>query len=186
MAVTALQWASDSARALMVQLRGAGETGSDDSAEAHDEVEVVQPIGLRAHPVVRDSLEAFAVTRGDERIALFLVDKGRRDGGVEPEAGGLVLHGLSEETAVIYFRASGDIEVTSKAGTNVVLNGGTLKVARATDPVAAGATPITGMASWIAQVSAALNAIAPGTILPGVPSDFGTIDTGAGAPHVKA
>lgn len=186
MAVTALQWATDSARVLMVQLRGAGETGSNDSAEAHDEVEVVQPIGLRAHPVVRDSLEAFAVTRGDERIALFLVDKGRRDGAIEPEAGGLVLNGLAEESAVVYIRASGDIEITPKTGRDVVLAGGTRKVARATDPVAVGATPLTGMAAWIALVSTAINTLAPGTIPPGTPSDFGAIDTGAGAPHVKA
>ena len=179
MAVTALQWASTSARSLMAQLRGAGETGSDDSAEAHDEVEIVQPIGLRAHPVVRDSLEAFAVTRGDERIALFLVDKGRRAGGVEPEAGGLVLHGLAEESAVIYIRASGDIEITPKTGRDVVLAGGSLNAARSSDAV-----QVTLDVTAVGGITAPPGG-GPCTLTTGAVTLSGSI-TGTGAPHVKA
>lgn len=184
-AVTLTRWAT-TARSLIAQLRGAGTTGEEDPAEEHDEVEVAQPMGLRVRPVQRDSLEALVVERGDERLALFLLDKSRQAGAVEPEAGGTVLHGLAEESAVIYIRANGDIEITPKAGRDVILNAGTLKVARATDAVTAGATPMTGMAVWIAAVTAAINALAPGSIGAGIPSDFGSIDSAAGAPHVKA
>jgi len=185
MKVTLALWGTR-ASTLVAQLRGAGEEGDDDAAEAFDGVEVAQPMGLRANPVQRASLEGVVVEIGDERYVLCLIDKSRQTGAVNPEAGGTVLYGCAAPDAVVYVRASGAIEITAKTGTDVVLNGGTLKVARATDPVAAGATPATGMASWIALVSAALNAIAPGTIPPGTPSDFGTIDTGAGATHVKA
>jgi hypothetical protein len=179
--VTLAAWATAAqrVRTLLVQLRGRGATGADDRAEGFDGVEAAQPLGLRVRPVLRDSLEAFAVEYGDERVALFLVDKGRRTGAVEPEAGGATLHGLAEESAVVYIRASGAIEITPKAGQNVVLAGGVLSAARTTDAVQ----------TVIDAVAAGGITAPPGggpcTLTAGDVTLSGTI-TGAGAPNVKA
>lgn len=121
-AVTLTRWATSQGRALLAQLRGAGETGRDEEAEAHDDVEVLQPLGLRVRPVQRGSLEAVVLERGDERVALVLVDKLRASGAVEAEEGETQLHGLAEQSAVVRIRASGDIEITPKSGRQVLLN----------------------------------------------------------------
>lgn len=125
-AVTLTRWATGQARALLAQLRGAGETGRDEEAEAHDDVEVLQPLGLRVRPVQRGSLEAVVIERGDERVALFLVDKARATGAVEAEEGETQLHGLAEQSAVVRIRANGDVEITPKSGRKVLLGGGSL------------------------------------------------------------
>jgi hypothetical protein len=94
--------------------------------------------------VLRDSLEALAVEYGDERVALFLVDKGRRVGAVEPETGAVTLHGLAEESAVVYIRASGDIEVLPKTGAKVYLGASPLVALTDGVVVAQGVDPFTG------------------------------------------
>ena len=181
-AVALTRWATGQARALLAQLRGAGETGRDEDAEAHDDVEVLQPLGLRVRPVQRGSLEAVVVERGDERVALFLVDKVRVAGAVEAEEGETQLHGLAEQSAVFRIRASGAIEITPKAGQDLVLHGGTLKAARVTDPVSAHAN----MTAWMTAVSGYINGLAPGTITPALPVNFAAVSAGGGASNVKA
>ena len=130
-------------RVLTAQCVGAGSEGSDDAAERFDDVEVAQPAGLMASPALTATTEALAVRRGDELIALFLVDKGAAVQNVE--AGETRLHGsgTTNATTVIRLRADGSIEITSAANGainitahgvgDVVVNGGTLKVARVTD-----------------------------------------------------
>lgn len=167
------------ASTLVAQLRGAGEEGDDDAAEAFDGVEVAQPMGLRAKPVQRASLEGVVVEIGDERYVLCLVDKSRQTGAVEPDTGGTTLYGLAEPSAVVYVRASGAIEITTKTGTDIVLNGGSLKVARATDPVTCGALSFAPGASGAVLTY-------NGTPVTAAVNITGTIDTGAGATHVKA
>lgn len=179
MKVTLAAWGTR-ASTLVAQLRGAGEEGDDDAAEAFDGVEVAQPMGLRAKPVQRASLEGVVVEIGDERYVLCLVDKSRQTGAVEPETGGTTLYSLAEPSAVFYARASGDLEVTPKTGRDTILSGGSLDAARKTDVVTANAAMIT----WMTQVTAAVNGLAPGSIAPAAPSAFATI-TG-GNPRVKA
>lgn len=145
--VTALE-VSTSTRAMTAQASGAGAEGDDNDAERFDRVEVVQPIGLMANPALTDTTEAVAVRRGDELVALFLIDKGRPAQAVE--SGESRMHGVggNNQTTVIRLRASGAIEITSSNngavnitanGTgDVVINGGSLKLARVTDPVRIG------------------------------------------------
>lgn len=169
---TTARW-DTAARRLLTQLRGAGSTGADDDAEAFDDVEVVQPLGLRANPVLRATLEVLAVVMGDERLGLYLRDKSRQTGGIEPEAGGVVVHSLGAEGSHVYFRANGDIEVTATAGRNVTVTtsgggvirlntGGGANVNRAGD----GVTRSVDMGTWMGQVEVGLNGLAPGAVTP--------------------
>lgn len=173
--VTALRW-SARARVLLAQLRGLGPTGEQESGQRDDDVEVAVPMGLRVQPAVTESLEAVVVeTASGERVALVLVDKARGAGAVEAEEGETQLHGLAEQSAVIRIRASGDIELTPKAGRDVVVNGGSLKVARETDPVTIGTLTATAppMGGAVMFVFTPMNADgSPGapTPPPGVPA----------------
>jgi hypothetical protein len=178
MKVTLASWGTR-ASTLVAQLRGAGEEGDDDAAEAFDGVEVAQPMGLRANPVQRATLEGVVVEIGDERYVLCLVDKSVQTGAVNPERGGTVLYGCAAPDAVVYVRASGAIEITAKAGTDVVLNGGSLNVARSSDAV-----QVTLDVTAVRGITAPPGG-GPCTLTTGAVTLSGSI-TGAGAPHVKA
>lgn len=178
MKVTLAAWGTR-ASTLVAQLRGAGEEGDDDAAEAFDGVEVAQPMGLRVNPVQRASLEGVVVEIGDERYVLCLIDKSRQTGAVNPEVGGTVLYGCAAPDAVVYVRASGAIEITAKTGANIVLNGGTLNVARSSDAV-----EVTLGALAAAAITAPPGG-GPCTLTSGAVTLSGTI-TGTGATHVKA
>lgn len=130
---------STTAPVVLAQLRGAGADGApDDEQERFDGCEVVQPAGLVARPTVGAQTEAVALRRGDELVALFIVDKARPAQAVE--AGEVRLHGVgaSSATTVVRIRANGNIEITAAGTSEVSVNGGTLKVARVTDPVRVG------------------------------------------------
>ena len=169
---------SGNSRATTLQIAATGQEGDDDGAERIDAVEVLQPAGLMAAPSLSATAEAAFIRIGDQVVALALLDKGAATQSVEAGEVRLYGPGSSNAAAVIRIRANGSIEITPKAGVNVVLAGGSQSVARATDPVGAGAT----MATWIAAVSGFINGLAPGTVVP--PTDFGTITSGA--PQVKA
>lgn len=152
--------ASEEVRTVTLQARGVGPEGDDEASEAFDSVEFVQPAGLMAVPMTTADTEAVIVRRGDEAVALVVIDKGRAAQDVESGETRLYGCGASNQTAVIRIRANGAIEITTASnqplnltanGTgDIVLNGGTLKVARETDPVvvgvlsgATGAGPVT-------------------------------------------
>lgn len=124
---------------LLAQLQGLGADGAaEEDQERFDGCEVVQPAGLISRPAVSEQTEAVALRRGDELVALFLVDKSRAAQAVE--AGEARLHGVgsSNGTTVIRIRNNGNIEITAAGTSEVSVNGGTLKVARVTDPVRVG------------------------------------------------
>ena len=81
---------------------------------------------------------------------------------------------------------AGKVTIDSKAGQDLVFNGGTLRVARVTDPV----TPTTAMGLWMNAVNAAILAIkngAPVTVPGAAPSPIGLIDAATGgAQRTKA
>lgn len=81
---------------------------------------------------------------------------------------------------------AGKVTIDSKAGQDLVFNGGTLRVARVTDPV----TPTTAMGLWMNAVNAAITAIKNGdpiTLPPAAPSPIGLIDAATGgAQRTKA
>jgi hypothetical protein len=125
-------------RTVLAQLRGP-------AGEPYDAQEVGQPLGLTARPgrpageTAPVTVEALCARQGDDVVVLAVVDKSL------PALTGLDegetrLHGAATGNVVAQVRitAAGAIEVTSKAGTDVICNAGTLKVARVTDPVRVG------------------------------------------------
>lgn len=188
--------ASTSSRVVTVQAAGVGAEGDDDGAQGFDDVEVAQPCGLMARPSLTRTTEGVCVRRGDELVALVLIDKGAPAQDVE--AGETRLYGVNgstNSTAVIRIRANGDIDVTAKSarsinlsvsgGGSVVLAGGSLEVARRTDPVTAAA----GLLTTLGQIVTLLNTAgpvvgAPGTVTPFTGPTVGTITSGA--TNVKA
>lgn len=151
---TAWSAVADGTRTLLAQLQvpTAGATPIPG-----DDVEVIQPLGVRAKPVVRAGTEAcvFELANG-QRVAI-LVDKTRDEGAVEPADGEVVMGGLAAPAAVVHIKADGSIEVSSAGDGHVTvtangtgeirLNGSALKVAADTDPVDLGTwthTPAAG------------------------------------------
>ena len=167
---------STSTRAVTMQAAGAGAEGDDNDAERFDEVEVVQPLGVLANPILTDTTQAVAVRHGDELVALFIVDKGRSAQAIESGETRLYGAGTNNQTTVIRLRASGAIEITSANngainitanGTgDVVVNGGSLKIARVTAPVRVGT--VTGTAGPYPVVFTTTLVDADGT--PGAPT----------------
>lgn len=176
------------ARALLVQLRGLGDTDNDSEAEAHDDVEVFQPLGLFARPTIRASLEALVVEVGEELLALALGDKGA---GVldDVEEGETRVYSAGGSTCRVRLRADGSIDIeatsnkniriTSAGSGDVVLNGGTLKVARVTDSTTGHAHTATH-----ALTAPAGGGLVTGTIT--IASATDTIAASGGASRVKA
>lgn len=140
---------STSTRATTAQVSAAGAEGDDATVERFDAVEIAQPLGLLAAPTITATTEAVCIRRGDELVALVLIDKGATAQAIE--SGETRLHGVgsSNAAAVFRIRADGSIEITATSakdisltvsgGGDVVLAGGALKVARDTDPVSIGA-----------------------------------------------
>ena len=183
--------ASSSTRVVTAQVAASGtESNVDGETERGDAVEVLQPLGLMAVPAVTSTTQAPFLRMGDQMVGLAIIDKGAPAQAVEAGEARLYGPGSGNSTANVRVRNSGAVEVNAKANSNVALNvdgtgdvvldGGSLKVARVTDAVTAGAT----MTTWIAAVTTFVNGIAPGTAV--LPTDFGTIATSGGATHVKA
>ena len=137
---------SQTRRVMTAQCAARGSEGDDANAERFDGVEIAQPVGLMAQPSLTATTEALAVRHGDELIALFLIDKGANVQAVEAGETRLYGAGAQNATTVIRLRSNGAIDITSANngainisanGTgDVVVNGGSLKVARVTDPTA--------------------------------------------------
>lgn len=186
---------STTRRVLTAQCAGVGSEGADDAAERFDGVEVAQPAGLMASPALTATTEALAVRRGDELIALFLIDKGAAVQALA--AGETKLHGVNGTNAatVIHIRADGSMDITSANngainisahGTGgVVVNGGTKRVAREEDALNVGtlvatAGPYPVLFTYVAGVAGA-PAVAP----PGGVALAGVLATGTGASRFK-
>lgn len=180
--------ASATHRVATLQAVGVGAVGDDGAAERFDDVELAQPAGLFAVSDVTSTTEAIVIRRGDEAVAIVTIDKGRPPQNVEQ--GETRLHGVggSNSAAVIRIRADGSIEITPATGTDIVLNAGSLKVARDTDPVrigtltaTAGPYPVTFVTTLVDADGAPVSTTtSPTATLSGVISNAG------GAPNVKA
>lgn len=166
--------ASSTSRAVVANVAGLGAEGDDEGAERYDDCEAPQPAGLIAIPTLTATTEAVGIRRGDEMVLLCIIDKGAP--AQTAEAGETRVYGVGSgnATAMVRIRASGAVEVTSKSGQNVVLNGGTLSVARETDPVTTSAT----LAMWMAAVTSTVNGLVPLSI-PTPPTTIGSILSGA-------
>lgn len=164
---------SDEGRAVLAQLRGMGATTANTRAEPFDDVEVASPLGFESRPVVTDNTEAIVLRDGQGALILFLVDKGRARL-TDLEDGETRVSGAKEVAAMIRILPSGKIEITALSGQDVVVNGGNKSVARMTDGVEASAA----LATFMTQVAAYINGIAPGSVTVPV-GDIGAISSGA-------
>ena len=190
--------ASTVRRVLTASIVGSGNAGDDASAERVDNCEVVQPLGLFARPVLTTLTEALVARLADRPLILAMIDKGRPAQAVEEGEVRLYGVGSSNAAAVIRVRGDGSIEITATDGRNVsisvsgagdvVLDGGTLKSARVTDPVrigtitgTAGPYPVTFTTTLVsADGVPGSPVVGPTATLSGVVSNAG------GAEHVKA
>lgn len=159
--VTLASWASR-VRALLVQLRG-----PDGAAIPGDGVEVVQPMGLRARPVVRASTEALVLELPNGERLAFVIDKARDEGAVEPEAGETQLHGLASQSAVVRIRASGAVEITAASGQPVTLQGGTQPYVCGTAYADALGTALDALSALLTALGVFATAVGPGVPVAG-------------------
>jgi len=189
---------STARRVLTASILGAGDPGDDASAERVDGCEVAQPLGLFAQPAVTANTEALIARMGDEVVILAVVDKSRPAQNVEAGETRLYGVGASNAATVIRLRNDGSIEITAKSGASVsinvdgagdvVLDGGSLKAARVTDPVNVAVITATAGPYPVTFSTALVNASG----VPGVPTVgatatiSGVIASSGGAAHVKA
>ena len=170
----------EKSRVVTADLAGAGQTGDDDGAENFSDEEVLHPLGFASRPVVTEHTEAIALRVGDQQYVLFILDKGAAVY-TDLEEGETRMSGSKEPSATIRIRADGSVEITPAAGTDLVLNGGTLKVARQTDSV----NKSDLMGTWMTQVESALNGLAFGSVTP-LSNTFTAIgEIASGASHIK-
>ena len=167
---------------ITAQLRLTGNEGDDDTAEPFDGAEVVQPLGVIARPALTPTTEAAYIRVGDEIIVLAILDKGAAPGDVEE--GETRLYGAKTPVARVRLRADGTVEIDSDRfhEKDIVLNGGTHAVARATDPVSATSDFMT----WLAAVAGTTSQPLPPSLTGPGNTTIGAIADDAGAPRVKA
>jgi phage gp45-like len=175
-------------RTLLVNLRGLGDEGDDDAAETLDEVETLQPLGLFSRPTITAKLEALVAELGEEVVALLLGDKGAGVLG-DVEEGETRVYSAGGSTCRVRLRADGSIDIeatsnkniriTSAGSGDVVLNGGSLKVARVTDPTTGHTHTVTH-----ALTAPPMGGAVTGTITISTATD--TIASSGGAARVKA
>ena len=189
---------------LGVQLRAEGDEGDDATAAAADEQasQFLPQLGIAVRPVVARTLRALGVEVGDEVLVLKLWDKTKCPtdlavGETRTFACGDVTINLQMRTdgvtltakgATITINASGDVAITPASGRDLVLNGGSLKVARATDAVDLGTWTHTP-ASGVGVTPCVLSYLPPGGgggVISAGTAVTGAIAAGAGAPNVKA
>ncbi len=193
------------ATSLYVRTSGASATGQKDQVtligEGGKKVALparrMGPFGLRwVHP---KDCEGLAINVGGRLQLVLLAAESEKYGPTDLEGGEVALYDQAGSTivldkdgaititsksgATVVLNAAGKITIDAKAGQDVQVNGGTLKVARETDPV----DPHGTMSSWIAAVQAVAAAAAPALMLPPpvAPTQFGNIRTGAGATRFK-
>lgn len=132
---------------------------------------LIQQYGFASRPLIgAEALLAPVGDRSGQGVVLGLEDSRYRP---ELESGEVTL--FDHLGNRVHLTKDGYILID--AIVDLILNGGTLQVARATDPVGAA----TSMAAWIAAVTAALATLGQ-VVTP--PADFGTITSGAA--RVKA
>lgn len=166
---------------LHLQLRAEGDEGDDDTAVPVDDATYFAPFGLAIRPIVASTLRAFMARVGDEIAATWLVDRAKTP--TDLAEGESRFYAVGKNTVRIRALAGGGIHVesdggpinvTASTGQDVVVNGGTLKVARETDSV----NPSAAITTWMGNVVAALGTLGqtvaayPGTAV-------GTIGGGA-------
>lgn len=118
-----------------------------------------------------------------------LVIKGDKDSALTVDVGGFLHIEVDKNGRVKLVAKDGQqVRIDSGAGADIVLNGGTLRVARVTDPVAIGGDRLTAgtFAFYLEQVRLQIIAAGGGDV-GDPPQNIGYINpTGGGADHTKA
>lgn len=130
--------------------------------ETRDDVERVQQYGFSSAPVSgTEGVVVFVGGRRDHGLIVAVDDRDNRKTGLA-EGEVAVYH---KDGASLVMKSNGDIEVTPKSGSNIVLNGGSAKVSRVGDnttghthtfTMSAGGDPVTG------TINSATDSIAEG------------------------
>lgn len=162
-----------STKAKLLQIRAVAWGAEDEDGAVLDEEDThfLQPFGFAVLPVVTSTLRAWGWQDGHEHWVPWVFDPAKAI--ADLIIGETRIYSVGKVTVAISLRQDGSLRVNSDGG-DVVLNGGTLKVARNTDPVVVGAA----MTTWMAAVTAAT----------GVPALVGTTigTVSGGASNVKA
>jgi phage baseplate assembly protein V len=138
--------------------------------ETRDGLERLQEYGFTSVP--EDGAEAVVLFPGGSRdhgLVIAVDDRRYRLKGLG--AGEVAVY--HKDGATITMKSNGSIEITPKAGADIVLNGGSLKVARVTDPTTGHQHTLTGTAGPYPIAGTAITAT-------------DTIASSAGAEQVKA
>lgn len=169
---------SSSSRVVTVQVVGVGAEGDDDGAQSFDDVESAQPCGLMARPALSRTTEGVCVRRGDEMVALVLLDKGAPAQDVE--AGETRLYGVGSDnaTAVIRLRAVGAVQIVAKTGQRVDMQGATQAFVRGDDYSTALNTAVDAIK--VLNIAVGAFATAVGGALPPVAAAAVTLNTAIG------
>lgn len=158
------------------------------TANEDDDIEAVAAWQFGFYSRPKDGARGIVLKLGGEGNSSLLI--GYRDMQYEFALGkGEVGIGNAFE-AQIYMTDQGNVEIDSGGTTEgagdgeIVLNGGTKKVARVDDTAKAD----TLMATWMTQVETAINSIAPGTVAPLAPTftSLTIAKINSGADKVKA
>lgn len=164
-------------RVLLAQLRGVGHEGDDDSAESYDDAEVYFPMGLIGRPSTADTdhpegLQALVFDDGADQVGvLAFVNKLLAVLSPAVEEGEMRLYGLKNQNANVRLRASGEVDINSDAGHNVVFNGGGTSLAKDGDVVNKNVV----LGAWISAVEAQLSAAGHPVPTPFAGTAIGTV-----------
>jgi phage gp45-like len=173
-----------SAKASSLGDNDAVETADDDIDQATHQksqrpVTRVSPFGVGSRPPAK--LRSLWLRLGASNVVFIGIAPTQGYGPQDLDDGETAIYNVSK--ALLRLWKAGKITLDSDTGAaepqDVVVNGGTLPVARKSDKTVADAT----MAAWIAAVTARFNApaapmvSAPGSLTP--PTDFGVINNGA-------
>lgn len=139
----------------------------------------IQPFGFISVPPTK--LRALGLRLGASNIFFIGIAPQKAYGPTDLEEGESAVYAKEGQTVLL--NKDGDVAIDAKATRDVILNGGTKKVARVDDTAKAD----TLMATWMGQVEGFINGLTPGTVAP-LASTFTNISIAkinSGADHIK-
>lgn len=141
---------------------GATADGSLGQQESQQPVRFMQWFGFRSRPVVKQGEAIIVAPRGGTSNAVAVAADNLAHGPTDLQEGESVMYSSGGST--IRQDTAGKVTINAKTPSDVVVNGGTLKVARVTDlcEIVAGSP----LATWMNQVEGFINGVIPGTISP--------------------
>lgn len=161
-----------------------GRAGADETSYQYP-VRRLWPFGIRSRPPVGVDAVVIHVNGGSGSGVMVGAESNAY--GPDDLAEGEVAIYCRASGAVIKLDADGKITIDAASGQDVVVNGGTLKVARETDPCRLTAAPGGALAVWMGQVESAISGLAGVVPTPLAATFVATpgITVKTGADHLK-